>query len=78
MNLKESDFNAEKSPLGNSLWSYEQEPKTDISNKELINVTSCIYLREVKLTPISNLNAPMFLEEFILFSDHILGITLLK
>ncbi|MFD1736359.1 hypothetical protein ACFSCX_07255 [Bacillus salitolerans] len=61
--------------LGTALSQYELNPAIDINDKEIVNTTACIYLKNVKLTPFSSLNSPVHLEEFVLFSDHLLGIT---
>ncbi|MFD1736869.1 hypothetical protein ACFSCX_09865 [Bacillus salitolerans] len=61
--------------LGNALTQYELNPAIDISEKEILNTTACIYLKNVKLTPLTSPSSPIFLDEFILFSDHLLGIT---
>jgi hypothetical protein len=81
--LIEADFqmelagNVEEEPiLGRSLQEYELRPEIDISEKTIVNLSACIYLKNVKLTPLSSRNEPVYLEEFILFSDHLLGITM--
>ncbi|WP_421385309.1 hypothetical protein ACOJQI_11255 [Bacillus salacetis] len=61
--------------LENSLTQYEVNPAIDIKDKEILNSTACIYLHNVKLTPFSLPGSPIHLDEFILFSDHLLGIT---
>lgn len=78
----EADFqmqlaeNLEEEPiLGRALQEYELSPEIDITDKTIINSSACIYLTNVKLTPLSTPNSPMYLEEFILFSDHLLGLT---
>lgn len=76
MNLKESDYNETTAPLGHSLMTYEKEPKLDTTGKDFINIKACLYLKDVKLTPFTNQDNPIHLKEFILFSDHILGVTL--
>ncbi|RLL40120.1 hypothetical protein D8M04_19455 [Oceanobacillus piezotolerans] len=78
MNLKESDFNNKLAPLGKSLITTEREPKIDVKEKSIINIKACFYLRDVKLTPFSDQNNPIYLNEFVLFSDHILGVTLIE
>ena len=61
--------------LGSALTQYELNPAIDIKNKELLNTSACIYLKNVKLTPIAVPGSPVYLEEFVLFSDHLLGVT---
>ncbi|ASF38955.1 hypothetical protein CEH05_07455 [Halobacillus halophilus] len=77
MNLQESDFNGISAPLGHSLVTAEREPKIDLNGKNIINVKACFYLSNVKLTPFSDQSNPIYLNEFVLFSDHILGVTLI-
>ena len=77
MNLQESDFNEKSAPLGNSLITAEREPKIDIKGKNIINIKACFYLKDVKLIPFPDQNNPIHLNEFVLFSDHILGVTLI-
>jgi hypothetical protein len=81
--LIEADFqmelaeNVEEEPiLGRSLQEYELSPEIDITEKTIVNLSACIYLKDVKLTPLSSPNEHIFMEEFILFSDHLLGITM--
>ncbi|QTM98186.1 hypothetical protein ERJ70_01975 [Sediminibacillus dalangtanensis] len=76
MNLQESDFNGKSAPLGHSLITTERESKIDVKGKNIMNIKACFYLKDVKLTPFSDKNNPIYLNEFILFSDHILGVTL--
>ncbi|UTE76717.1 hypothetical protein [Rossellomorea sp. KS-H15a] len=78
----EADFqmqlaeNVEEEPiLGRALQEYELSPEIDITDKTIVNSTACIYLTDVKLTPLASPNSPIYLEEFILFSDHLLGLT---
>jgi hypothetical protein len=81
--LIEADFqmelaeDLEEEPiLGRTLQEYEMSPEIDITDKTIVNLTACIYLYNVKLTPFSSPNEPLYLEEFILFSDHLLGLTI--
>ncbi|QWC21133.1 hypothetical protein KJK41_12360 [Bacillus haikouensis] len=81
--LIEADFqmelaeNIEEEPiLGRSLQEYELSPEIDIKEKTIVNLSACIYLKDAKLTPLSSTNEPIYLEEFILFSDHLLGLTI--
>jgi hypothetical protein len=81
--LIEADFqmelaeDLEEEPiLGCALQEYEMSPEIDITDKTIVNLTACIYLKNVKLTPFSSPNEPLYLEEFILFSDHLLGLTI--
>jgi hypothetical protein len=81
--LIEADFqmglaeNVEEEPvLGRALQEYELNPEIDITEKTIVNLSACIYLKDVKLTPLGSHNEPLYLEEFILFSDHLLGITI--
>ncbi len=81
--LIEADFqmelaeHLEEEPiLGRSLQEYEIRPEIDIKEKTIVNLSACIYLKDVKLIPFSSPNEPTYLEEFILFSDHLLGITM--
>ncbi|MCA1054134.1 hypothetical protein LCM10_03975 [Rossellomorea aquimaris] len=61
--------------MGRALQESELNPGIDISDKTLVNPSACIYLSNVKLTPLTAPNEPVYLEEFILFSDHLLGLT---
>ncbi|SDM46753.1 hypothetical protein [Sediminibacillus halophilus] len=79
----EADFqmqlaeNLEEEPiLGRALQEYELSPEIDITDKIILNSSACIYLRNVKLTPLTTPNSPIYLEEFILFTDHLLGLTI--
>jgi hypothetical protein len=81
--LIEADFqmelaeDLEEEPiLGRALQEYEMSPEIDITDKTIVNLTACIYLNNVKFTPFSSPNEPLYLEEFILFSDHLLGLTI--
>jgi hypothetical protein len=81
--LIEADFQMELAEkvedepmLGRSLQEYELNPEIDISEKTIVNLSACIYLKNVKLIPLSSPNEPIYLDEFILFSDHLLGITM--
>lgn len=81
--LIEADFqmelaeHLEEEPiLGRSLQEYEIRPEIDIKEKTIVNLSACIYLKDVKLIPFSSPNEPTYLEEIILFSDHLLGITM--
>ncbi|QTM98174.1 hypothetical protein ERJ70_01915 [Sediminibacillus dalangtanensis] len=78
MHLQESDFNEKSAPLGHSLVTTERAPKIDIKGKNIINIKSCFYLKDVKLIPITDQSNHFYLNEFILFSDHILGVTLIE
>ncbi|XXM73128.1 hypothetical protein ACQ0QQ_04300 [Lysinibacillus sphaericus] len=81
--LIEADFQMELAEhldeepiLGRSLQEYELNPEIDIKEKTIVNLSACIYLKDVKLTPLASPNGPIYLEEFILFSDHLLGFTM--
>ncbi|MGM9986804.1 MAG: hypothetical protein ACI35O_06170 [Bacillaceae bacterium] len=68
--------NQTKEPLlSQILTNYEFAPKIDVSEKEIINITACVYLENVIFTPFAT-SAPIKMDELILFTDHILGITL--
>lgn len=79
----EADFpmqlaeNVEEEPiLGRALQQSELSPEINISDKTILNTAASIYLVNVKLTPLTSPNSPIYLEEFILFSDHLLGLTM--
>ncbi|MBM7691059.1 hypothetical protein JOC77_000464 [Peribacillus deserti] len=63
-------------PLSKALIQSEKKPLLDITSKEMINVHANLYLKNVTLTPFSDPRSSVQLDEFVLFTDHILGITL--
>ncbi|PLT30474.1 hypothetical protein [Peribacillus deserti] len=66
----------EKEPiLSQALMKSEKEPLLDISTRELINIHACLYLKNVKIQPIASPDTSIHLEELVLFTDHIQGIT---
>ncbi|MCF6136416.1 hypothetical protein [Pseudalkalibacillus berkeleyi] len=62
--------------LGRALGKFETNPNVDYSDRDVINIHSCVYLQNVKITPISAPDSATYLDEFVIFTDHILGLAL--
>lgn len=62
--------------LGAALGKMETDLNVVVPEKEVLNVHACVYLKDVKITPLASPDTPTYLDEFVLFTDHIMGLTL--
>ncbi|WP_270180914.1 hypothetical protein [Alkalihalobacillus sp. CinArs1] len=73
---KELAEDIEKEPiLGAALQDYELNPAIDVTDKQLFNVAANVYMKNVTITQIGSPDSKIHLDEFVVFSDHILGYT---